>query len=462
MNPLDDTICAISTPIGEGGIGIARISGKEAIPIVSRLFRGKGKQPLSELPSHTIHYGEIIDPKTGERVDEVLLTIMKAPRTYTREDIVEINCHGGIVPLRRVLELILREGARLAEPGEYTKRAFLRGRIDLAQAEAVLDVIRSKTDDSLEIALDQLKGNLSKEINRIMEELLSLAALIETSIDFPEEDIKTLSPEEIGERIRLIIKEIQGLIETAEEGKIYREGIGTAIVGRPNVGKSSLLNALLSEDRAIVTPVPGTTRDIIEEWLNLKGVPLRIIDTAGIRHSIDPVEKEGVKRSQEAIERAGLVLLILDSSEELKEEDRDLIKRVGDKKKIIILNKIDLEKRIDDTWVRKTFPYESILDISAKEETGLGDLKEAIVGLILRGGITPGDRPCITRARHKDALIRASDSLGNLLNSLRDGLSPEFLSLDLRAAIDAVGEITGQTTTENILDRIFKDFCIGK
>lgn len=460
MNPLDDTICAISTPIGEGGIGIARISGKDAIPIASRLF--KGKQPLSELPSHTIHYGEIIDPKTGERVDEVLLTIMRAPKTYTREDIVEINCHSGIVPLKRVLELILREGARFAEPGEYTKRAFLRGRIDLAQAEAVLDVIRSKTDDSLEIALDQLKGNLSKEINRVREELLSLAALMEASIDFPEEDIEPLSSEGAEARTRLIIKEIQGLIETAEEGKIYREGIGTAIVGRPNVGKSSLLNALLKEDRAIVTPVPGTTRDIIEEWLNLKGVPLRIIDTAGIHHTANPVEKEGVKRSKEAIDRADLALLMLDSSEELKEEDRELIKRIGDKRKIIVLNKIDLEKRIDEAWVRKTFPSEPILPISAKEGAGLGDLKEAIVGLVFNGGMTPKERPCITRVRHKDALIRARDSLESLLNSLKEGFSPEFLSLDLRVAIDAIGEITGQTTTEDILNRIFDEFCIGK
>ncbi len=462
MNPLDDTICAISTSLGEGGIGIVRISGKDAIPIATKLFKGKVRHPLSGLLSHTIHYGEIIDPKTGKRIDEVLLTIMKAPRTYTREDIVEINCHGGIVPLRRVLELILMEGARLAEPGEYTRRAFLRGRIDLIQAEAVLDVIRSKTEDSLGIALNQLGGRLSKEVSMIRDKLLTVAAQIEASIDFPEEDIEPLNPGEIKENIKLISKEIQIVIETAEEGKIYREGIETAIVGRPNVGKSSLLNALLKEDRAIVTPVPGTTRDIIEEWLNLKGVPLRIVDTAGIRHPIDPVEKEGVKRSHETIDRADLVLFVLDSSEELKDEDRDLVKRVKDKRKIIILNKIDLGKSIDEACIREIFSAEPIVSISAKEGTGLEELKEAIVGLILKGGVPQHERPCITKARHKDALIKARDFLGDLSNSLREGLSPEFLSLDLRAAINAIGEITGQTTTEDILNKIFEEFCIGK
>ena len=335
------TICAISTPIGEGGIGIVRISGRDAISIADKIFFSKKNKKLSSLASHTIHYGEIRD-NNSERVDEALVSIMKAPNTYTKEDVIEINCHGGALSLKRVMELVIKNGARLAEPGEFTKRAFLNGRIDLAQAEAVIDIINSKTDDSLRLAVGQLSGILSKKVNAIREELISIIASVEASIDFVDEDIEFISRDVMEKRIKGAVDEIEALITTADEGRIYKEGIATAIIGRPNVGKSSLLNALLKEERAIVTPVPGTTRDVIEEWVNIKGMPLRILDTAGIRHTEDIVEMEGVKRSREAIKMADIILLLIDGSVKLNEEDKRLMEEIRDKRLIVLLNKSDL------------------------------------------------------------------------------------------------------------------------
>lgn len=457
----EDTICAISTPIGEGGIGIVRISGKDAILIADKIFFPKRNKKLSALPSHTIHYGEIRDD-SKEKIDEALVSIMKAPNTYTKEDVVEINCHGGALPLKKVMELVVKNGARIAEPGEFTKRAFLNGRIDLSQAEAVIDIINSKTDDSLRLAVNQLSGILSKKVNAIREELISIIASVEASIDFVDEDIEFISRDVMGKRIKRAVDEIETLITTADEGRIYKEGIATAIIGRPNVGKSSLLNALLKEERAIVTPVPGTTRDVIEEWVNIKGMPLRILDTAGIRHTEDIVEIEGVKRSREAIKSADLILLLIDGSVKLNEEDKGLMEEVRDKKLIVLLNKSDLPSLVKKDDIEKALPEKEIVSISALTGEGVDRLRSVIHSLLFKGGITAGERPIITNLRHKTALEKTKKALETLEGSLKNEMSEEFLAVDLRAALNALGEITGETATEDILNRIFEEFCVGK
>lgn len=456
----EDTICAISTPIGEGGIGIVRISGKDAFAIAEKIFFSKKNKDLSAFPSHTIHYGEIRD--NNERVDEALVSIMKAPNTYTKEDVVEINCHGGPLPLKKVMELVLKNGARLAEPGEFTKRAFLNGRIDLSQAEAVIDIINSKTDDSLRLAVNQLSGILSKKVNAIREELISIIASVEASIDFVDEDIEFISRDEMGKRIDRTVDEIEALITTADEGRIYKEGIATAIIGKPNVGKSSLLNALLKEERAIVTPIPGTTRDVIEEWVNIKGMPLRILDTAGIRHTEDLVEIEGVKRSRDAIKRADLILLLIDGSNKLNDEDKRLMQEVSDKRLIVLLNKSDLPSLVKKNDIANILPENELVAISALTGEGVDSLKTAIHNLLFKGVITAGERPIITNLRHKTALEKTKKALENLEGSLKNEMSEEFLAVDLRAALNALGEITGETATEDILNRIFEEFCVGK
>ncbi|MBI5043854.1 MAG: tRNA uridine-5-carboxymethylaminomethyl(34) synthesis GTPase MnmE [Nitrospirae bacterium] len=440
---------------------IVRISGKDAISIADKIFFSKKNKKLSSLASHTIHYGEIRDD-SSERIDEALVSIMKAPNTYTKEDVVEINCHGGALSLKRVMELVIKNGARLAEPGEFTKRAFLNGRIDLAQAEAVIDIINSKTDDSLRLAVNQLSGILSKKVNAIREELISIIASVEASIDFVDEDIEFISRDVMGKRIKGAIDEIEALITTTDEGRIYKEGIATAIIGRPNVGKSSLLNALLKEERAIVTAVPGTTRDVIEEWVNIKGMPLRILDTAGIRHTEDIVEIEGVKRSREAIKRADLILLLIDGSVKLNDEDKRLMEEVRDKRLIILLNKSDLPSLVKKSDIEKALPEKEIVSISALTGEGVDSLKAVIHELLFKGGITAGERPIITNLRHKNALEKTKRALENLQNSIKGNISEEFLAVDLRAALNALGEITGETATEDILNRIFEEFCVGK
>ncbi len=459
---LDDTICAISTPLGEGGIGIVRLSGKDALKMASKIFRPARLQtPDSRLQTHTIHYGHIIDTD-GHVIDEVLVSFMKSPATYTREDVIEINCHGGIVTLRNVLELCLKEGARLAEPGEFTKRAFLNGRIDLTQAEAVIDIIRAKTDRGLRSAVEQLRGTLSTRINLVREELINITALIEAHIDFPEEEIGIPSREWIEVKVKEVIDGIDDLIRSSETGKILREGVSTAIIGRPNVGKSSLLNALLMEERAIVTEIPGTTRDIIEEVLNINGIALKIVDTAGIREAKDLLEEEGVKRSIRAMDGADLILLVIDASQDLKEEDRTLIEKVRERQGVIVLNKIDLRKRIEDNTLSSIVGNKPLVRISAIKGTGLKELKEAVINLIFEGKVIPEEGAMVTRLRHKKALLDMKENLENFRDSLQEGGSPELLSLELREALDHLGEIVGAVTTEDILDRIFSEFCIGK
>ena len=465
---LDDTIAAISTPLGEGGIGIVRLSGKDAFKIADRLFHSPKGKKISDTPSHRIIYGFVKDPSTNDTVDEVLVSVMRSPNTYTREDIVEINCHGGMLPLRKVLELVIREGARLADPGEFTKRAFLNGRLDLSEAEAVIDLIRAKTDEAGRIALEQLKGRLSVKILKLREALTQICTFVEAYIDFPEEEIEISSKKEMMESAGSILAELESLLKTYEEGRFFREGLGAAIVGRPNVGKSSLLNALLQKDRAIVTNMPGTTRDIIEEYLNINGLPLRIIDTAGIRESHDMAEREGVKRSLKAIEDADLVIAVVDGSEPLKNEDFEVLGKIKGKNAIIAINKSDLispkERESRRAEVASAlFSYASqIISISALKEDGLEELKDTIFSSCVKNWKEQKEGIIITNLRHKIAIQAAYDSLGNALKSMETNQPVEITAIDLREALDRIGEIVGAVTTDDILNRIFSDFCIGK
>lgn len=457
----EDTIAAIATPLGEGGIGIVRVSGPEAIEIAKRIFRAKNDNWYNA-GSHRLFYGHILD-RQGLVIDEVLLSYMQAPHTYTREDVVEINCHGGIVPLRRVLELILGWGARLAEPGEFSKRAFLNGRLDLAQAESVIDIIRARTDAGLKLAMSQLKGELSRKIFSLQHKLLGLLAQLEAVVDFPEEGLEESAAAEILSTSLELLSEVNELIKGAETGKIYREGISTIIIGRPNVGKSSLLNAMLREDRAIVTEIPGTTRDIIEEIINIRGIPLKIIDTAGLHETEDAVEKIGVARTRDNINRADLVLLVLDAARGLTDGDRSIIENIGDKKFIILVNKVDVEViKIEQSEVERLAAGSPLLWISAEQGTGLAELEDMIVDMVLGGRATSSDTVLVASVRHKQALEKAASYLNEAISSIRGKLPLDMVSIDLRSAWENLGDITGATSTEELLDRIFADFCIGK
>ncbi|KPK33483.1 MAG: hypothetical protein AMK70_09440 [Nitrospira bacterium SG8_35_1] len=454
---LDDTIAAISTPAGQGGIGIVRISGEEAIGIADRVFRSPSGKKLSQSPSHRILYGHVINGHREDIIDEVLVSVMKAPHTYTKEDVVEINCHGGAVPVRSVLEAVLKQGARLAEPGEFTRRAFLNGRIDLAQAEAVLDVINALTVQSQKSSLAQLRGSLSEKIETIRDETAELTAFIEAHIDFPDEEIQSIDRNDMAQRAAGIRQSLEKLITGSRYGIILREGLKTAIVGRPNVGKSSLLNSLLDHDRAIVTEMPGTTRDVIEEYLNVEGIPLKIMDTAGIRNVEDIAEKEGVRRSLQSMEDADLVLLVLDGSEELHSTDGELLDKTSGKNTVVIVNKEDLEQKLILSSSERR-----IVSISAKQGTGLDKLRKEIVKTALQGQKEPLSGAVVTNVRHVRALEKALASLDSFSEEAARMTSPEFLSLELREALNAIGEIIGITTPDDILNRIFSNFCIGK
>ncbi len=452
-----DTICAVSTPPGEGGIGIIRISGKDAISIAARVFRPHNDHNILRGATHTLRYGHIIDPVSGETTEEVLLSVMRGPATYTKEDIVEINCHGGMIPLRRTMSMLIREGARQAEPGEFTKRAFLNGRIDLAQAEAVIDIIRAKTDLAHRSANEQLLGGLSGEISNLHDRLVSIIASVEAGIDFPDEDIETESGKQLADDITGIIAAIGSLLSSFTYGRILRDGFATAIVGRPNVGKSSLLNALLKQNRAIVTEIPGTTRDVLEEYLNISGVPIKILDTAGIRHTHDTVEREGVLRSLAAIESADIVLVVLDGSQALTQEDGRVLEEVSGKSSIAIINKSDLPRKLE----RLDAPRLQV-SLSCHTGDGLDSLKRVISGMVEQGTVGLREHAWAVNQRHKDALEQTSESLQRSLDAIRSNISPEFVAMDLRGALDSLGLIIGATCTEDILDRIFNDFCIGK
>ncbi len=465
VSPLgDDTIVAISTPPGEGGIGIVRISGPEAVKIADAIFYSpRGSRP-SFSESHRLHYGFIIDPRSGERIDEVLLSVMRAPHTYTRDDVVEINCHGGYLVVKRVLEVAISQGARPAMPGEFTMRAFLNGRIDLTQAEAVLDLIRAKTEEAERIALEQVSGALRREIEDISADLQELLVEIEAYIDFPEEDIfKGSLPIEQG--IIGIRDKLNDLSKSFYQGKILREGIATVIAGRPNVGKSSLLNALLGMDRAIVTDIPGTTRDIIEETINIKGIPLRLIDTAGIREARDIVEAEGIKRTERAIERADIVLVVIDGSQDLTDYDLSLLKRLRDKDVIgvIALNKKDLGLVLKKS--HEAFRGLPVVEISVINNDGLDELKEIIFNLITqKGSFEPGQRVLLTRTRHKVLIDEALRAVDEVLKAFSTKVVPlEVIAFNLRKALSSLNEVIGlEFSEEDILNRIFSEFCIGK
>lgn len=455
-----DTIAAISTPPGEGAISIVRMSGEEAVSIAQKVFSGKD---LTQAKSHTINYGHIVDPKTHEEIDEVMVSLMLAPKTFTREDVVEINCHGGIVATNRILQLLLVNGARLAEPGEFTKRAFLHGRIDLTQAESVMDLIRAKTDRSMKIALNQLDGNLSHLIDSLRKDILDVLAQVEVNIDYPEyDDVEEMTTKLLREKAIEIKQRIEQLLKTASQGKIMREGLATALVGRPNVGKSSLLNHLLHEDKAIVTDVAGTTRDVIEEYVNVSGVPLKLIDTAGIRETDDKVEKIGVERSKKAIEQSDLVLLVLNAAESLTKEDLELIRLTNDKKRIIILNKTDLEEKLDRKELAKISENAPVYATSILKNEGVEALEEAISKLFFNGIENSQSTVMVTNARHIALLEKAQNSLDSVLEGISSGMPVDLVQIDMTEAWNLLGEITGESYEDELLDQLFSQFCLGK
>lgn len=452
------TIAAIATPLGEGGIAIIRISGPESLAIADRVFRvagTRGVQP-SEAPSHTVHYGHVV--RDGVVQDEVLLTVFRAPRTFTREDTVEISCHGGVLLTRCVLETVLAAGARVAEPGEFTQRAFLNGRIDLAQAEAVADLIHSRTEAAARVAQEQLAGALSRRIDSLREELMRTLAHVEAHIDFPDEDIEPDTREALCRRIEEGVGFMDELLRTAREGQILRRGVRAAIVGAPNAGKSSLLNQLLGHDRAIVSPIAGTTRDTIEETANVRGIPVVFVDTAGMREAGDVLEEEGIRRSRAAVELAELVLHVMDSSREISSADEVLLRELTGRARVVVLNKSDLPRAV-------VLPRElagAVVEMSCATGAGLEELKDAIVRQVWTGAVNPESIQVSLNARHQDALRRARESAARALEALRADVALELVSLDLRIAAQAVGEVVGKTTTEDLLDAIFSQFCLGK
>lgn len=458
---LDDTIAAISTAIGEGGIGIVRMSGENALNILSKVFRSIKDKNTMEMKSFTMRYGHIVDDESNEKIDEVIVSYMKAPNTYTREDVVEVNCHGGIVAVRQILSLLLKNGARLAEPGEFTKRAFLNGRIDLSQAEAVIDLIRAKTEESMKIALEQSDGKLSREIKVLMNKLLGMLAHVEASVSFPEDDIENIVNDEMIQSGKSIKNKIDSLIQNAKTGRILREGLSTIIVGKPNVGKSSLLNKLLQEERAIVTDVPGTTRDVIEEYINVSGIPVKLIDTAGIRSTHDIVESIGVEKSIEYIEKSDLVIFMIDNSRPIEDEDEEIIKLILDKKVIVVVNKTDLPGLADVEYVRSRLKNTPFVFTSLNTENGVDLIKNKIVEMVFEGHIKPRDIS-VTNVRHRDALIKAGESIQKGIDTIVSGLPLDFAGIEFKDAYLKLGEITGDTVEEDIIDRIFTDFCIGK
>ncbi len=460
----EDTIAAIATPKGEGGIGIVRVSGSLAIPIACQLFRPSRPVEIDKLATHTLTHGYVIEDTSAsdEVVDEVLLGIMRAPHTYTTEDIVEFNCHGGIVPLINVLDLVVKAGARLGEPGEFTKRAFLNGRLDLAQAEAVADLISAKTELSSKIAIDALSGKLSETVNTLSDRLADLLAEIEASIDFPDEDLDFMKVEAQLQTARSVQTELTFLLETATEGRIIKEGVNVGILGKPNVGKSSLFNALVTTARAIVTEIPGTTRDTIEETINIRGIPINLVDTAGIRNTDDIVEQEGVQRSKDVLNTAELLLLMFDASHPLNESDIDLLQIANSHRAILILNKIDLPTIVQPGILSNHCSKARVVQTAITEDIGIDSLKTAIREELLGGDFIMGESPIITNSRHQDALRRTHEALEDVISSLENEMPPDLVSVDLRISLDALGDIVGKTTTEDILDRIFSQFCIGK
>ena len=454
-----DTIAAIATAMTSSGIGIVRISGTEAFDIIKKIYKGKNKKDLSQVKSHTIHYGYIVDGE--ETIDEVLVMIMKGPHSFTGEDTVEIDCHGGVYVLKRILETVIKYGARPAEPGEFTKRAFLNGRMDLSQAEAVIDVIHSKNEYALKSSVSQLKGNVQKKIKEIREEIIYHTAFIETALDDPEH----ISVDGYGEKLKVtvdnLLKEIDELLKSSDYGRIIKEGIKTVIVGKPNAGKSSLLNVLVGEDRAIVTDIAGTTRDVLEESIQLNGISLNIMDTAGIRDTSDIVEKIGVDKAKSYANEADLIIYVVDASRELDENDFDIIHMIQDKKAVVLLNKSDLDTVVTENMI-KSYIEKPILSISAKEESGIKELEDTLKNMFFHGEISFNDEVYITNIRHKTALKDAYDSLEKVNVSIENNMPEDFYSIDLLDAYEFLGSITGETIGEDLVNEIFSKFCMGK
>ena len=458
-----DTIAAISTPMGEGAIAIVRLSGSDAISIADQIFRSPGAKALSTQLTHTIHYGHLIEPNTGEVVEEVMLSLMKGPKTFTREDVVEINCHGGIVTVNQVLQLVLRHGARLAEPGEFTKRAFLNGRIDLSQAEAVMDLIRAKTDRAMNVALGQMDGKLSRLIATLRQALLETLAQVEVNIDYPEyDDVEEMTLPMIIEKSTWVKNEIERLLQTSMQGKILREGLSTVIIGRPNVGKSSLLNSLVQENKAIVTEVAGTTRDIIEEYVNVRGVPLKLVDTAGIRETEDIVERIGVERSRQVLKQADLILLVLNHSDELTIEDERLFEAIHGMDFIVVINKTDLEKKIDTQRVQELSGNRKIVTTSLLQEEGVDQLEEAIASLFFEGSLDSNDLTYVSNARHIALLNQAKHTIEDAINAAQAAVPIDMIQIDVTRTWEILGEITGDTVEESLIDQLFSQFFLGK
>ncbi len=458
-----DTIAAISTPMGEGAIAIVRMSGPDSIKIADKLFKSIGNKKLMEVASHTIHYGHIIDPATDEVVEEVMVSLMRGPKTFTKEDVIEINCHGGLASVNRLLQLTTSYGARIAEPGEFTKRAFLNGRIDLSQAEAVMDLIRSKTDRAMNVALGQMEGRLSKLIRHLRQEILETLAQVEVNIDYPEyDDVEEMTQKVMIEKSAYIKTEIEKLLQTSQQGKILREGLATVIVGRPNVGKSSLLNSLVQENKAIVTDIPGTTRDVIEEYVNVRGVPLRLLDTAGIRETEDIVERIGVEKSRKVLREADLILLVLNYADELTEEDKNIFKATEGMDYIVIVNKTDLPQKIDLEKVRELAGNRKVITTSLVEENGVDLLEEAISSLFFAGSIEASDMTYVSNSRHISLLSQAMRAISDAIEGAENGTPIDIVQIDLTRTWEILGEIIGESVHESLINQLFSQFCLGK
>ncbi|MDU3104632.1 MAG: tRNA uridine-5-carboxymethylaminomethyl(34) synthesis GTPase MnmE [Staphylococcus epidermidis] len=456
-----DTITSISTPMGEGAIGIVRLSGPQAIEIGDILYKGKKK--LSEVETHTINYGHIIDPETDETVEEVMVSVLRTPKTFTREDIIEINCHGGILTINRILELTMTYGARMAEPGEYTKRAFLNGRIDLSQAEAVMDFIRSKTDRASKVAMNQIEGRLSDLIKKQRQSILEILAQVEVNIDYPEyDDVEDATTDFLLEQSKRIKEEINQLLETGAQGKIMREGLSTVIVGRPNVGKSSMLNNLIQDNKAIVTEVAGTTRDVLEEYVNVRGVPLRLVDTAGIRDTEDIVEKIGVERSRKALSEADLILFVLNNNEPLTEDDQTLFEVIKNEDVIVIINKTDLEQRLDVSELREMIGDMPLIQTSMLKQEGIDELEIQIKDLFFGGEVQNQDMTYVSNSRHISLLKQARQSIQDAIDAAESGIPMDMVQIDLTRTWEILGEIIGESASDELIDQLFSQFCLGK
>ncbi|HEN4132500.1 TPA: tRNA uridine-5-carboxymethylaminomethyl(34) synthesis GTPase MnmE [Staphylococcus aureus] len=456
-----DTITSISTPMGEGAIGIVRLSGPQAVEIADKLY--KGKHLLNDVPSHTINYGHIIDPESKEVVEEVMVSVLRAPKTFTREDIIEINCHGGILTINRVLELTMTYGARMAEPGEFTKRAFLNGRIDLSQAEAVMDFIRSKTDRASKVAMNQIEGRLSDLIKKQRQSILEILAQVEVNIDYPEyDDVEDATTEFLLEQSKEIKQEINRLLDTGAQGKIMREGLSTVIVGKPNVGKSSMLNNLIQDNKAIVTEVAGTTRDVLEEYVNVRGVPLRLVDTAGIRETEDIVEKIGVERSRKALSQADLILFVLNNNEALTQEDYTLYEVVKNEDVIVIVNKMDLEQNIDINEVKDMIGDTPLIQTSMLKQEGIDELEIQIRDLFFGGEVQNQDMTYVSNSRHISLLKQARQTIQDAIDASESGVPMDMVQIDLTRTWEILGEIIGETASDELIDQLFSQFCLGK